>query len=200
MAKVHAFHVMPAVPEPLQDLRVLAFNLRWAWDVETIELFRRLDSDLWESSAHNPVRMLGTIDQDKLKEASQDDAFLAQMDRVVRGLKNYIDSKNTWYQKKHPDLAANPAKIAYFSMEFGLTECLPIYSGGLGILAGDHLKSSSDLGIPLIGVGLLYQQGYFRQKLSSDGWQQESYPENDFYNLPIQLERDGTKVILNARR
>src|SRR5579871_787088 len=191
MPNVHAFHVVPALPDALQGLRSLAFNLRWAWDHETIEFFRRLDRELWETSGHNPMRMLGTISQERLREAAQDETFLAQLDRVLRSQENYLKASNTWYLRTHPEAIAQDTRIAYFSMEFGLTECLPIYSGGLGVLSGDHLKSSSDLGLPLVGIGLLYQQGYFRQYLNADGWQQERYPENDFYNMPIQPMRDG---------
>jgi starch phosphorylase len=191
MPTVHAFHVVPALPEALRGLRDLAFNLRWAWDHETIEFFRRLDRDLWEQSGHNPVRMLGTISQDRLREAARDDAFLAQMDRVLRSNESYMRAANTWFRRVHADALKQKIRIAYFSMEFGITECLPIYSGGLGVLSGDHLKSSSDLGLPLVGVGLLYQQGYFRQYLNSDGWQQERYPENDFYNMPLQPEQNA---------
>ncbi len=185
MPKVHQFQVVPALPEPLHGLRSLAFNLRWAWDQESIECFRRLDRNLWEETDHNPVRMLGAIDQEQLREVAQDEVFLSQLDRVVRGLNNYMNSANTWYARQQSAEFPEGTNIAYFSMEFGITECLPIYSGGLGVLSGDHLKSSSDLGLPLVGVGLLYQQGYFRQYLNADGWQNERYPENDFYNMPI---------------
>ena len=191
MPIVHAYHVVPALPESLDCLRTLAFNLHWAWNPEAIALFRRLDRDLWEQSGHNPVRMLGTIDQERLREAAQDDTFLTQLDRVCRSHDTYQQSANTWFRRVHADAPAFGVSIAYFSMEFGLTECLPIYSGGLGVLSGDHLKSSSDLGLPLVGVGLLYQQGYFRQYLNADGWQQERYPENDFYNMPLQPEQDA---------
>jgi starch phosphorylase len=180
---VKTFHVRPALPERLQPLEVLAYNLRWSWDHETISLFRRLDRDLWEESGHNPVLMLGSIAQERLREAAQDEAFLAHMDRVAGSLSEYEAGATTWYQKAYGP-ATRPL-VAYFSMEFGLTECLPIYSGGLGILAGDHLKSASELGIPLVGVGLLYQKGYFRQYLTSEGWQQERYPVNDFSILPV---------------
>jgi starch phosphorylase len=192
MPTVHAFHVVPALPESLQCLRALAFNLRWAWDHETIELFERLDRDLWEQTGHNPVRMLGTISQERLRDAAQDDTFLDHMDRLCRSNDSYLHAAhNTWYRRKHADALAQDVRVAYFSMEFGITECLPIYSGGLGVLAGDHLKSASDLNIPLVGIGLLYQQGYFRQYLNTEGWQQERYPENDFYNMPLQAERDS---------
>jgi len=181
---VKTFHVRPALPERLQALEELAYNLRWSWDHETIGLFRRLDRDLWEEAGHNPVLMLGSISQDRLHDAAQDEAFLAHMDRVAADLREYVGRSSTWYQKAHGP-SSRPL-VAYFSMEFGLTECLPIYSGGLGILAGDHLKSASELGVPLVGVGLLYQKGYFRQYLTHEGWQQERYPVNDFSVLPVR--------------
>lgn len=206
MPKVHPYQVVPALPEPLHGLRSLAFNLRWAWDQDAIECFRRLDRKLWEDTGHNPVRMLGAIGQEQLREAAQDEVFLSQLDRVVRGLDSYLGATNTWFnrhlQAEHSEKSGLSAdtSIAYFSMEFGITECLPIYSGGLGVLSGDHLKSSSDLGLPLVGVGLLYQQGYFRQYLNADGWQQERYPENDFYNMPIQpvLTLDGERLRISV--
>jgi starch phosphorylase len=135
--------------------------------------------------------MLGTISQERLKELAQDESFLAQLERATRSDYAYMNAANTWFKKNHLAAVGEEVKIAYFSMEFGISECLPIYSGGLGVLAGDHLKSASDLGLPLVGVGLLYQQGYFRQYLNSEGWQQERYPENDFYNMPLHLEHDA---------
>jgi starch phosphorylase len=168
-------------------LRDLACNLWWSWNHEAIELFRRLDRDLWESTGHNPVLILGTIRQERLEQMAEDDGFLAQFERVCRRFDGYIKRQGTWYRRTYG--SQDGTRIAYFSAEFGLTECLGIYAGGLGILAGDHLKSASDLGLPFIGVGLLYQEGYFRQYLNPDGWQQESYPENDFYNMPVTLER-----------
>ena len=186
MHTVHAFQVAPALPESLERLRVIAYNLRWSWDHDTIELFRSLDRPLWETCGHNPVRMLGEISLERLQDAASDEAFLAELDRIHYSLESYLRSQNTWYRREWSAKLPTGAQIAYFCMEFGITECLPIYSGGLGILAGDHLKSSSDLGIPLVGVGLLYQQGYFHQALNSDGWQVEKYPDNDFYIMPIQ--------------
>ncbi|MBC7529763.1 MAG: alpha-glucan family phosphorylase [Chthonomonadaceae bacterium] len=186
----HAFHVVPDLPEPISKLHDIAHNLRWAWDHESIELFRRLDRNLWEKTSHNPVKMLGTISQTRLKDAAQDEAFLAQLERVARSNYAYLNSTTTWFKRTHPELLTIGFNIAYFSMEFGITECLPVYSGGLGVLAGDHMKSSSDLDLPLAGVGLLYQQGYFRQYLNAEGWQQQRYPENDFYNMPIEAVRD----------
>jgi glycogen phosphorylase len=184
MRPVKTFHVKPALPDRLAPLEEVAYNLRWSWDHETISLFRRLDRDLWEETGHNPVLMLGSIRQERLQEAAQDDAFLAHLDRVAEELGEYMTGVGTWYHRGH-GAAASPV-VAYFSMEFGLTESLPIYSGGLGILAGDHLKAASELGLPLVGVGLLYQNGYFRQYLNAEGWQQERYPVNDFSILPVR--------------
>ncbi len=186
---VREFNVAPSLPDSVEGLRKVAYNLRWAWHHDSIELFRRLDDDLWESSGHNPVLMLGSVDQTRLEEASSDQGFLAHLDRVIRKLDEYM-AKATWFHRAH-ESSDGEGLTAYFSAEFGLTECLEIFAGGLGVLSGDHLKSASDLGVPLIGVGLLYQQGYFRQYLNDAGWQQEQREENDFYNLPLVLERDA---------
>jgi starch phosphorylase len=198
MKPVQVFHVIPSLPAALEGLRHLAYNLRWAWDHDTIELFRRLDSDLWESSGHNPVLMLGSIDQAELETAARDEAFLAHLDRTLKRLDAYLTSPSTWFQRIH----GNPGGmlVAYFSAEFGLTECLSVFAGGLGVLAGDHLKGASDLGVPLVGVGLLYQQGYFKQYLNPAGWQQETYEDNDFRNLPLSLELkpDGRPLTIDV--
>jgi starch phosphorylase len=216
MQPIRTFNVSPSLPKQLEPLRKLAYNLHWDWNVETKDLFRRLDRDLWESSRHNPVLMLGTISQARLQEVAEDEGFLAQMERASRQLDDYLKER-TWYRKnrglvsRHSSVAngkteeqlttdtgqtTNDECYAYFCAEYGLTDCLPIYSGGLGVLAGDHLKSASDLGLPLVGVGLLYQEGYFAQYLNADGWQQERYPINDFYNMPLHLERnpDGSEL------
>jgi starch phosphorylase len=187
MRPIREFTVVPSLPPPLECLRRLAYNLRWAWDHDTIELFRRLDSELWESTGHNPVLMLGTIDQAQLEAAAKDESFLAHLDRTASELDAYLNAESTWYRRLESN--TDGLLVAYFSAEFGLTECLSVFAGGLGVLAGDHLKSASDLGVPLVGVGLLYQQGYFRQYLNAAGWQQESYDDNDFQNLPLSLER-----------
>ena len=195
MKSIRTFSVIPSLPPEIEALRQVAYNLRWAWSHDSVELFRRLDRDLWESTGHNPVLMLGTIDQEKLDAAGRDDAFLAHLERVSANLNSYLQSDVSWFQKLST-MAERPL-VAYFSAEFGLTECLSIFAGGLGILAGDHLKSASDLGIPLIGVGLLYQQGYFRQYLNQAGWQQESYENNDFHNLPLSpVGRDDGKQLV----
>src|SRR5215207_558357 len=163
---IRTFQVFPDVPDPLQPLLEVA---------------------------HNPVKLLGVIDQGKLAAAATDEGYLAHMNRVHAEFKEHLEHKG-WFNENNPDKAK--MLVAYFSAEFGLHESLPIYSGGLGILAGDHLKSASELGIPLVGVGLLYRNGYFQQYLSADGWQQEAYPELDFYNLAVEPLRytDGSPV------
>jgi len=187
MRPVTTFRVIPKLPESIERIRTLAYNLYWCWDYEAVSLFRRMDHDLWEELDHNPVKILGMISQDRLDELSRDDGFLAHYHRVMDKFDRYMKEPK-WYER---NFGKKDALIAYFSAEFGITESLPIYSGGLGILAGDHLKSASDLGIPLVGVGLLYQNGYFRQHLNYDGWQAESYPVNDFYNMAVEEAKDG---------
>jgi starch phosphorylase len=184
---LHKFTVVPSLSDELAPLQRIAYNLWWSWDPDAIALFKRLDIDLWNATRHNPVEMLGILQQTTLESLKQDEGFMAHLQMVDEKLTAYLSEK-AWFQKEYTGDAG--LKTAYFSMEFGLHESLAVYSGGLGILAGDHLKSASDLGLPLVGVGLLYRQGYFRQYLNNEGWQQEIYPENDFYNLPLVLERD----------
>ncbi|MGA2478294.1 MAG: alpha-glucan family phosphorylase [Spirochaetia bacterium] len=178
-----AFTIKPNIPARLKPLEELAHNLWISWNFEAIMLFMRLDYDAWIASRQSPVRMLGLVPQEKLEQAARDDSFLAALDTVWAKFQRYAGAER-WY--KGPSDAA----IAYFSMEYGLDVALPVYSGGLGMLSGDHIKTSSDLGLPLVGVGLLYRQGYFQQYLNMDGFQQESYPENDWYNMPVTLCRD----------
>jgi len=187
--------VVPRLPEKLFHLRDLAYNLWWTWDYEAIALFNRLDRDLWEKSNHNPVLMLGTISQERLEGLAADDSFVEHLQRVWDKFKRYLESPRRYTGEEYKDWS-----IAYFSAEFGITECLGIYAGGLGVLAGDHVKSASDLGLPLFGVGILYREGYFRQYLNPDGWQQEIYPEHDFYNLPVhlQMDNDGRPVAVDV--
>jgi glycogen phosphorylase len=191
---LHTFTVVPLLTGELAALQRIANNLWWCWEPDAINLFRRMDADLWQSTRHNPVEMLGILQQTTLETLQNDEGFMAHLKMVDEKLTDYLQEK-TWFQKNANGSSA--MRVAYFSMEFGLHESLPIYSGGLGILAGDHLKSASDLGLPLVGVGLLYRQGYFRQYLNNEGWQQEYYPENDFYNLPLILERDENGVPLS---
>ncbi len=190
---IKTFQVFPDVPEPLQPLLELAHNMWWVWHPEAVELFQRLDRRLWEQVYHNPVKMLGTVEQSKLAAHAQDEGYLAQLNRVHASFKRHLEEKG-WFQQHHTD--KSKMLVAYFSAEFGVHESLPIYSGGLGVLAGDHLKSASEIGAPLVSLGLLYRNGYFQQYLSADGWQQEAYPEMDFYNLPIEQMKytDGSPV------
>jgi starch phosphorylase len=191
--KLRTVLVSPVLPEKLAPLRELAYNMAWDWMPETASLFRRIDAKLWETTGQNPVALLGQVDQRRLMELSGDLGFLAHLGRAKEMLERYR-AEPRWFQTEHWE--DSDLTVAYFSAEFGLAGCLPIYSGGLGVLAGDHLKSASDLGVPLVGIGLLYQEGYFRQYLNSDGWQLETYPPNDFYNMPLRLERhkDGSVV------
>ncbi len=195
---LHTFAAIPSLPASLEKLRELAFNVRWSWSEDALDLFRRLGAELWTTSGHNPVALLGTISQDLLAAAEQDEGFKAHLARVCAEQDTYMTKKATWFQQHHDKQPA--PLVAYFSAEFGVTECLPIFAGGLGALAGDHLKSASDMGIPIVGVGLLYQQGYFRQHLNRAGWQQETYQENDFSNLPLHLECDnaGTPLTISV--
>jgi starch phosphorylase len=186
---VATLQVLPKLPKPLARLEDLAYNMRFAWDQDTLQLFRRLDPDLWEEVYHNPVKLLGRIDQEKLEAARNDPAYMASFERTLEDFDSYMNASNGWFADNYRSLPRRPL-IAYFSMEFGIHECFQNYSGGLGVLSGDHLKSASDLNIPLVAVGLLYQEGYFQQYLNADGWQQESYPINDFSALPLRLERD----------
>ena len=193
MRSIQPFVVVPSLPDNLQRLKDIAYNMCWCWDHEAVDLFRRLDRDLWEKTEHNAVKMLGQLSQERLDIASKDEALLSFLDRLSNKMQSYLNG-SAWFDRFDSYNSNHP--IAYFSAEFGLHESLPIYSGGLGILAGDHLKSASDLGLPLVGVGLLYRQGYFRQYLNADGWQQESYPENDFYNMSVSLmmHEDGRPI------
>ena len=180
--------MVPSLPSGLEPLRAITFNLRWAWDHDSIDLFRRLDPPLWDE-LRNPVLMLDRCEQRVLEAADDDPDFHAHLRRVLAALEAYLAHDGTWFERTHG--AHDWPVVAYFSAEFGVTDSLSIFAGGLGMLAGNHLKSASDLGVPLVGVGLLYQQGYFEQRLNDDGWQQESTPENDFHTLPLTLERDS---------
>ncbi|MFD5751166.1 alpha-glucan family phosphorylase [Streptomyces sp. NPDC127033] len=209
MKAIRRFTVRPVLPEPLQPLSDLARNLRWSWQTETRELFESVDPAGWRASGADPVRMLGGVSAARLAELAADGAFLDRLTAAAADLDTYLRGPR-WYQERAVGVgetggeggvrgsaggtAELPAAIGYFSPEFGVTAALPQYSGGLGILAGDHLKAASDLGVPLIGVGLLYRHGYFRQSLSRDGWQQEQYPVLDPNELPLTLlrEADGT--------
>jgi glycogen phosphorylase len=187
MKEVVVYTVVPKLPERLNPLEEMAKNLWFCWNLEVIDLFRSIDPGLWEETGHNPLAMVSSLGNDRIKELLEDEGFLLEMDRITAEFRRYMDERKTYCFGLDAPIDFT---IAYFSAEYGLTDCLPIYSGGLGILSGDHIKSASDLCIPMVGVGLLYQKGYFRQYLNEDGWQQETYPENDFHVLPVTLERD----------
>jgi glycogen phosphorylase len=188
---IRRFTVRTVLPEPLRPLEELVLNLRWSWHNETIELFRSVDPELWESVRHDPVRLLGEVSAERLAALAGDRRFLRRLQDATEDLRDYLTAPR-WYQS----LSGAPAAIAYFSPEYGIAAALPQYSGGLGILAGDHLKTASDLGVPIIGVGLLYRHGYFTQSLSADGWQLERYPPVDPNGLSLSLirESDGTPL------
>ena len=175
--------VVPQLPKRIEKLSEIANNLWWSWNTEFLKLFKMIDLDLWESIDKNPTKFLKLVSQEKIEKMAGDSEFLKEYDKVVCNYDSYIYSKDTWFTKKH---ASNKKdSIAYFSAEYGLDEILPIYSGGLGILSGDHLKSASDLGIPLVAVGLLYKNGYFNQRINAYGHQESEYHNIDLYNLPI---------------
>jgi starch phosphorylase len=185
--------VRAAYPKELAALGEIVANLRWSWHADSIDLFESVDPDLWKSCGHHPGRMLGEVSAERFAQLASDRKFLRRLEDNRDDLNDYL-SKPRWYQQRQEAEHGWPASIAYFSPEFGITEVLPQYSGGLGILAGDHLKAASDLGVPIIGVGLLYGAGYFRQSLSRDGWQLEHYPSLDPQGLPITVleNADGT--------
>jgi len=191
------YYHFPYLPNRLQGLGDLAYNFWFSWHSEALWLFQNLDRKLWDDVHHNPVRLLHEIDPQRLDDVAKDDDFLNRYDKVVSAYTRYMKNTNTWFSKSYPD--HKNSIIAYFSMEFGIHECLPIYSGGLGVLAGDHLKSASDLGIPLVAVGLLYRKSYFTQFISLNGNQQTLYLYNDFSTMPIQLVRGKNGNVLIVR-
>ena len=193
MQAIRRFTVRTVLPESLAALDELSTNLRWSWNEPTRRLFASIDDTLWESTNHDPIALLGAVEPARLDELSKDDAFIATANALAGELRSYL-TEPRWYQS----LTDAPKSIGYFSPEFGIAAALPQYSGGLGILAGDHLKSASDLGVPIIAVGLFYRAGYFRQAISREGWQQESYPVLDPDGLPLSVLRhpDGTAALV----
>ena len=195
MRNIQTFQVFPYIPEPLAFLETLTRNLWWCWQRDAFELFRRIHPGLWHQCQGNPIAFFTRIPQDRLQELARDKGFLAHLARVRDHFETQVTSPlpaDSRYDAQ--------TTIAYFSMEFGLHESVPLYSGGLGILAGDHLKAASDLKLPLAGIGLFYRQGYFRQFLNDDGWQQEAYPESDIFMLPIDRARtpDGQDILVTV--
>ncbi len=189
MRAIRRFTIHPVLPEPLAPLRELMLNLRWSWHSDTLDLFAAIDPGGWQRAGQDPVALLAEVSPERLVSLAADRRFLRRLGDAGDDLREYLAGPR-WYQAS-PELAGAPAAVAYFSPEYGITAALPQYSGGLGILAGDHLKASSDLGVPLIGVGLLYRHGYFTQSLSAPGWQAERYPAGDPNGQPLALLRDG---------
>ena len=196
MPSPHTFIVQPSLPAKLKPLLELAYNLYWPRYIETATLFRDLDPGEWEKTDHNPVLLLMSLPAARLQEVAGDPGYIDRLERVWQQHQAAIAPPVNWTRRHGLD---GDTVIAYFSAEFGLSEALPIYAGGLGLLAGDHLKSASDLGLPLVGVGLLYHQGYFHQRLDRQGHQQEIYPYNDFYQLPLVAERQPGGEPLTVR-
>ena len=174
--------VTPQLPKRIEKLLEVSNNLWWSWNTEFLGLFKKIDKDLWETSEKNPVKFLKQVSQEKLEEATKNSELLREYDKIVKEIEDYVNSKNTWFSNQYPE--NKKYLIAYFSAEYGLDQTIPIYSGGLGILSGDHLKSASDLGIPLVAVGLLYKNGYFHQKINGWGDQETQYNNLELSNLP----------------
>ncbi len=185
------------LPRRINRLGELSYNLWWAWNPTAQRLFNRIDNNLWERVNHNPIRFLRELERSTLNAAAQEPLYLELYDRVFSDFDAYLDRKDTWFSGAHPK---QHNQIAYFSMEFGLHETLPIYSGGLGVLSGDHLKETSDIGLPLVGVGLLYTEGYFSQRISEDGWQEAVNNPLNFADLPLLpvLQDDGSEVTIQV--
>ncbi len=186
-------------PQRINRLGELAYNLWWAWNPAALRLFSELDRPLWDSMNHNPIAFLHKIDHELMENAAKNSLYLDEYDAVMRQFDAYMAAKDTWCSREYP--AALKGKVAYFSFEFGLHECMPFYAGGLGILSGDHLKEASDMGIPLVGVGFIYHQGYFVQKLTEDGWQETSYYHFNFEEMPIiaLTDADGKPLTISVQ-
>ncbi len=180
--------VNPQLPKRIEKLATISNNLWWSWNTEFLRLFQQIDMDLWETSSKNPVKFLRHVSQERLEKVAKDISFLKEYDKIVENFENYMNSKNTWFANKYPENKND--LIAYFSAEYGIDETIPIYSGGLGILSGDHLKSASDLGIPIVAVGLLYKNGYFNQKINGYGQQETEYKNIDLFDMPIYPVKD----------
>lgn len=187
--RTFSFNVIPDLPPNLKPLEELATNMWFTWNWEAIMMFVSIDEELWHKSHRNPKWVLGALSHERIMQLASDENFLKRLYEVKRKFDDYMNFKDTWFNKVKTE-KENNMLVAYFSMEYGVGEGLPIYSGGLGMLSGDHLKSSSDMGLPVIGVGLLYRKGYVQQVLNRDNWQMEAYPENDWYNMPVEIVKD----------
>jgi starch phosphorylase len=199
MTTIHRYEVQPRVPAELEPLTVLARNLWWSWNESARDLFARIDPELYARVSENPIAVLTRAPQERLDALAKDPHYLADLTRIRGELAAYL-ARETWFDRAYAGTPLASATIAYFSMEFGVHESVPVYSGGLGVLAGDHLKSASDLGLPLVGVGVAFSQGYFRQSLDHEGWQTERYPPNDWHDLPVSAvtSAGGTRVTVKV--
>ena len=191
--------VKPQLPKSINRLDEIANNLWWSWNSEYLRLLKKIDRDLWETVEKNPVKFLKRVSQERLEMSAKDSSFVKEYEKVLKNYEDYMSSKDTWFSKKYPENKND--LIAYFSAEYGLDETIPIYSGRLGILSGDHLKSASDLGIPLVGVGLLYKNGYFHQKIEGYGIQKSEYKNIELDNMPIHpvKDEDGEDLLIEVK-
>jgi len=180
----------PILPKRIAELDDLAHNLWWSWNIPARNMFKSLDRTLWKLTGHNPVKLLQQIEPYRLVAAAEEPAFIQNYDVVMSNFRNSTSATDTWFNKEYSQMAQRP--IAYFSLEFAIHNSLPIYAGGLGVLAGDYCKETSDLGIPLIGVGFMYPQGYVHQHINEDGWQEDVYEQLDFNAAPIKLASDSS--------
>ncbi len=197
MYLIGKINVISVLPEKFKRLNDIAYNLWWSWNPEAIDLYREIDLDLWEKTGKNPVRFLQEVSQKKLQIKLDDGEYMKRLDHVVESFDGYMSEKNTWFSENHPDSTGD--RVAYFSAEYGLNEVLPIYSGGLGVLSGDHCKSASDLGIPFTAIGLFYKQGYFSQRINGEGWQETCFNTLNTSQLPIlpALDGNGSQAQIN---
>jgi starch phosphorylase len=190
--------VTAVIPDELKRLKDIAYNLWWSWNSEAIDLYREIDLALWEKLGKNPVRFLQEVSRSKIDQKLNDTEFMKNYNQVVENYDNYMSQKNTWFSETYPDKTDH--QIAYFSAEFGLNEVLPVYSGGLGVLSGDHCKSASDLGLPFVACGLFYKQGYFSQRINNEGWQETIFHDLNYSQLPVSpaLDNNGVQIKISV--
>ena len=190
--------INPEIPENINRIKELAYNVWWSWKPSALRLYQFIDEYLWENVNHNPIKFLLYVTQEKLEKSSKSRAYLDTYNKVMEEFDTYMAAENTWFHEEHQ--ANKEDLIAYFSAEYGIHESLPIYSGGLGILAGDHVKSASDIGLPFVGIGLLYKQGYFTQRISNEGWQEAVYYNLDFSQIPLNmtLDQNGSQLTVDV--
>ncbi|MGE5329636.1 MAG: alpha-glucan family phosphorylase [Deltaproteobacteria bacterium] len=186
------------LPDSLKKLKEISLNLWWSWNVDCLKLYKMIDPDLWSNTKNNPVKFIHEVSHKKLNEAANNQEFMDRYYQIVNKFDDYMNSSSTWFSDNFPDKKDNT--IAYFSAEYGLDEILPVYSGGLGVLSGDHCKTASDLGLPFVAIGLLYRQGYFNQFINVEGWQETSFTEQNMYDIPIRpaIGPDGNEVIISV--